>query len=598
MRYVAVMLIMIIITIIAMIIVVNVNQHDAAITSTVGFVVHPIYSGFSAPESGFTFNNNTRALSVTDTAVYKTGYYSINGSQWVSFTLSGTAYGTSPVWLTGTATKTLPSFGVGEHYIIIYSCKYNNGWNCSDNRWQLYVVNNNPATPPAASCNDGIKNQGEKGVDCGGPCAACSTGNTYYISPNGSDNNLGTKASPWFTLEKAWGAVSAGDTIYIRGGTYYYTNQQTLTSKSGTSGNYIKITGYPNEFPIFDFSNFRDDSGDFSGIRLASISYVYFNRFRITNMEQPRFPTHAYRGIWLRENVHDCTFEQVETDHIGGWGVALADNINNIVFLNCDSHHNQDPYSKEEPGNPDPGDNYGGSDGWQMGDGGVNNILFRGCRSWANSDDGWDTRVSPGLITWENSWAFWNGYIPETITTPSERRRGVNGLDGSWVHGGNGEGFKIAGEGSGTSKIIKNSLAFENWLAGFHPSPDSSPYGTTQIYNSVAYANWEGFSCDYENPSTLRNDISYYNLDDWKYVTPSGRSYSDHSYNSDDVTTVTNADFLSLDSSCMDDPRNADGSLPDCNFLHLASGSKLIDAGTDVGLPFNGRAPDLGAFER
>jgi hypothetical protein len=31
--------------------------------------------------------------------------------------------------------------------------------------------------------------------------------------------------------------------------------------------------------------------------------------------------------------------------------------------------------------------------------------------------------------------------------------------------------------------------------------------------------------------------------------------------------------------------------------MHLASGSRLIDAGTVVGLPFNGSAPDLGAFE-
>jgi len=44
-------------------------------------------------------------------------------------------------------------------------------------------------------------------------------------------------------------------------------------------------------------------------------------------------------------------------------------------------------------------------------------------------------------------------------------------------------------------------------------------------------------------------------------------------------------------------PRKADGSLPDVNFFHLNSSSKLIDKGVNVGLPFNGTAPDLGAFE-
>ncbi|MFA6540950.1 MAG: T9SS type A sorting domain-containing protein, partial [Bacteroidota bacterium] len=32
-------------------------------------------------------------------------------------------------------------------------------------------------------------------------------------------------------------------------------------------------------------------------------------------------------------------------------------------------------------------------------------------------------------------------------------------------------------------------------------------------------------------------------------------------------------------------------------FVHLAAGSDLINAGTDVGIPFIGSAPDLGAFE-
>jgi uncharacterized repeat protein (TIGR02059 family) len=37
--------------------------------------------------------------------------------------------------------------------------------------------------------------------------------------------------------------------------------------------------------------------------------------------------------------------------------------------------------------------------------------------------------------------------------------------------------------------------------------------------------------------------------------------------------------------------------LPQITAFHLAVGSKLIDAGVDVGLPFTGNAPDLGAFE-
>jgi hypothetical protein len=71
-----------------------------------------------------------------------------------------------------------------------------------------------------------------------------------------------------------------------------------------------------------------------------------------------------------------------------------------------------------------------------------------------------------------------------------------------------------------------------------------------------------------------------------------------HDHNTLDLpVTVTDADFLSVNSAGMDGPRQADGSLPNLSFLHLAAGSKLIDAGVDVGLPYTGKAPDLGAFE-
>jgi hypothetical protein len=44
-------------------------------------------------------------------------------------------------------------------------------------------------------------------------------------------------------------------------------------------------------------------------------------------------------------------------------------------------------------------------------------------------------------------------------------------------------------------------------------------------------------------------------------------------------------------------PREPDGSLPANGFARLVAGSDLIDKGVDVGLPYTGSAPDLGAFE-
>ena len=63
------------------------------------------------------------------------------------------------------------------------------------------------------------------------------------------------------------------------------------------------------------------------------------------------------------------------------------------------------------------------------------------------------------------------------------------------------------------------------------------------------------------------------------------------------TNSVTASDFASLDDAQLVAPRKADGSLPDITFMHLASRSPLVNAGVDVGLPFVGSAPDIGAFE-
>ena len=168
------------------------------------------------------------------------------------------------------------------------------------------------------------------------------SGKTYYVSPNGSDaSGFGTINLPWFTLNKAWTVVAAGDIIYMRGGTYRLTSQQNLTGKDGTSGNLISIIAYPGEHPVFDFIA---SSGVFFGITMGDASFIQIKGLRVTGIPQDsQFRTASY-GLFLKSNVTNCTFEQMETDHIGGWGICVGgDDNDNLLFLNCDSHHNYDP---------------------------------------------------------------------------------------------------------------------------------------------------------------------------------------------------------------------------------------------------------------
>src|SRR5262245_3701342 len=84
----------------------------------------------------------------------------------------------------------------------------------------------------------------------------------YYVAPNGDDSNSGTSIEqPFATLQHAHGAVSAGDTVYIRGGTYAIVQPANsgagvAITKSGTSDtNRIRFWAYNGEVPVFDFAN-------------------------------------------------------------------------------------------------------------------------------------------------------------------------------------------------------------------------------------------------------------------------------------------------------------------------------------------------------
>ncbi|MBN1275122.1 VCBS repeat-containing protein [Candidatus Woesearchaeota archaeon] len=92
---------------------------------------------------------NQQEITAKDTVIHKQGWYSINGADWQSITLTGNTYQGSTAWLANTATATLPDtiLQAGEHYLILYTCTYNNGWDCHGDKWQLGIITNNPDTP-------------------------------------------------------------------------------------------------------------------------------------------------------------------------------------------------------------------------------------------------------------------------------------------------------------------------------------------------------------------------------------------------------------------------------------------------------------------
>jgi hypothetical protein len=76
----------------------------------------------------------------------------------------------------------------------------------------------------------------------------------YYVSPTGSSSGTGTLSSPWDLYSTLSGSsVQPGDTVWLRGGTYYAPNSNGLISYiAGTASNPITVRNYNNEHATID----------------------------------------------------------------------------------------------------------------------------------------------------------------------------------------------------------------------------------------------------------------------------------------------------------------------------------------------------------
>ncbi|MGR6919360.1 right-handed parallel beta-helix repeat-containing protein [[Actinomadura] parvosata] len=413
-----------------------------------------------------------------------------------------------------------------------------------------------------------------------------AAGAVYYVAPNGSDSAAGTQAAPFASIARAQAAAQPGDTVYLRGGTYTYTSANSACSsptarvdaitlnRSGSAGNLLRYWAYPGEKPVFDFSRMTDNCR-IKGFSVTG-SYIHLKGLEARGVPQNNKLNAESWGIWV-SGSHNV-FESIDTHHHMGTGLFISGGGGNLV-LNSDAHDNYDANSSDGPG-----ENADGFGAHYTPAGRPANV-FRGCRAWWNADDGYDLISTYSPVTIENSWSWRNGYVPGT-TTPS----------------GNGAGFKVGGFGAeydagAVKHTVRFSVAFLNKAAGFYSNhhPVANDY-----FNNTSYGNHPDFNMLGIDASgaavgrgTLRNNIAYTG------TLTSNMAGTSSAYNSWDLgIPLSDAQFQSVSTSGWDAPRQADGSLPTLPHLRLAANSTLIDKGADVGLPYTGRAPDLGAFER
>ncbi len=393
----------------------------------------------------------------------------------------------------------------------------------------------------------------------------------YYVSTTGSDTGPGTLAQPFASITRAQQAANAGDNVYLRGGTY---TNFTVAATDATYQYVLDITksninylAYPGDSrPVLDFSSIAPTTLRVCGIQVTGSN----NLFQGIDVTGVQAGTLKQADNW-RISGSGNTLNQIVTRDDQGNGLYLLSHASNNLIQNCDSYNLVGVN----------GISAGNTDGFGCHSAGSGNV-FRGDRSWANSDDGYDCiDNSGGGVTFDHCWSYNNGRFD-----------------------GNANGFKVGGFGDTSGPFpnppsvntVEFCLSADNGASGFYAN--HQPGQAANWFNNTAYNNktadfnmLEAIDTTPANSSVagtreiLHNDLAYVGTG-ISNLNESGPMVSNNWFTL--PVTVNSADFQSLDASQMTLPRNADGSLPDISFMHLAAGSDLINAGEDVGFPFGG----------
>ncbi|KAG9020569.1 hypothetical protein FS842_007200 [Serendipita sp. 407] len=363
-----------------------------------------------------------------------------------------------------------------------------------------------------------------------------------YVSPSGSDSNSGTSTSaPLKTIQAAVNKAVAGDTIFLRAGTYAPSTNIQIT-KSGTSSAPITLKNYNGEKVIIDGENMPYTpaalgadlpNADRGAIHIQNANYWIFEGLEVI---------HGAYGVYSRDASYNIYRNLITRDNYES-GLQIQGTAAYNQVINLDSYGNRDPRKNGES-----------ADGLAIKEGSGAGNVVRGARLWNNADDGFDAFefISPILI--ENSVAWGNGF----------NRWGFSDFVGD------GRGFKMGGGGTDYpgAHTINNSMAFSNAAVGF--DDNKNPAKITFLDCTAWNHTGAGFKVT-ASPSVLKSNLAITNNPNSNLG--SSVSQSGNSWNIGGTWTLPNTN-----PSVITGARLSNGLIPSTNFL--------VPSGSTVGATF------------
>ena len=382
----------------------------------------------------------------------------------------------------------------------------------------------------------------------------------YYVSNSaGSDASNGTStSSPWKTLSKVNSRTfQPGDTILFKRGDTW-TRQNLKINSSGQSGRPITFAAYgTGDRPKFDGSY---EPSAFFGVYVVGRSWIAFSDLYIYRFD---------KGMWIDNGSNNITMRNSHVSHITGECVGIKKNAHHVIIdgntiHDCGLNQNgEGVYLGTDPaksgGVPDRTsyvtviNNHiynTGNEAIELKAGTTNSIVQNNIIHAVT--EGYNGAIHAGV--WDNP-----------VITPNHTIDGNRVYD---IRGTGGYGMVIR---SGGIKVSRN-IIYNSSQSGIRVRDNQATRLTAQIFNNTLYKNarlgieiLDGARVDNKNNLAWANgsgNISYNPL-----FVDAERS---------DFRLCTGAG--SPGGTC-------------------SGRSRAIDAGVNVGLPFGGTAPDLGALE-
>ncbi len=445
----------------------------------------------------------------------------------------------------------------------------------------------------------------------------------YYVAMNGSDNNPGTEEQPWRTITKAANTLVAGDTVYVKQGTY---NERVIPQNSGTPGKYITYAAYSGNNVTIDGTGISIP--EWNGlVEIRGKNYIKISGFRImtsgwVGVFVPKGPSgEAYSNyggssyITIEKNYIYNTYSSavlmqygnnyiVDSNEIVLGNNALSNaRVEEIISIqnNVDTFEvkNNHIYNSGQP-------QYGGEGidaKWNVSNGKIYNNHIHDTKSNGIYVDSW-----VGSWYWGDNSQIGHGYARDIDV--------FNNI----IHDTGGSGIAVSTEtGGNVDRInIYNNIAYNNKRNGIMVpayADESSPIGfikNIKIINNLAYNNWEGgiaigYWKTFVNNVTVRNNIFSQNQQ-YQIMLKSASDIQNIIVDNnliDGYRNFTEGNYHEIKGSnyIEEDPQFVNPTSAD---FHLRSTSPAIDNGSPNGAPntdFDGNSRpnaagyDIGAFE-